>query len=90
MNPHFQPVTTRPSLLACLTLSGMVLASNAMADAAPSHGELAAAIRSANLPCAHVIGVSQASEGKWAVRCNSGTFLVTRGQDGQLSAAGSD
>ena len=51
----------------------------------PSHGELAAAIRSADRPCAHVQAVKPAGENAWNVRCNSGQFRVVRGQDGSYS-----
>lgn len=51
----------------------------------PPHGTLEAAIRSAGLPCQHVISVAQAGDGRWSVRCNSGSYLVVRDDDGQLS-----
>ena len=52
----------------------------------PDYGTLAAAIRSANLPCDHVIRVSPAGSNAWNVECNSGQFHVIRNDDGELSA----
>jgi len=52
----------------------------------PDYGTLAAAIRSANLPCDHVIRVTSAGANAWHVRCNSGHFLVIRNDDGEYSA----
>ena len=83
-------VAVRPYLAACLTAVALAIGGNAIADAPPSHGDMAAAIRSANLPCAHVQAVDPAGANKWAVRCNSGVFFVTRGPDGQYSVAKSD
>jgi hypothetical protein len=53
----------------------------------PAHGELAAAVRSAGLPCAHVTGVEALADGRWSVQCNAGTYLVTRTKDGGFSVA---
>lgn len=47
-----------------------------------SHGEMAAAIRSANYPCAHVLRLERAGENAWSVECNSGKYRVSRDQDG--------
>ena len=57
-----------------------------------THGEMAAAIRSANYPCAHVIGLESAGQNAWSVQCNSGKFRVSRDQDGNftVSQTGSD
>jgi hypothetical protein len=46
-----------------------------------THGETAAAIRSADYPCAHVLALQSAGDNAWSVDCNSGTFLVTRNED---------
>jgi hypothetical protein len=67
-----------------------VLGAPAVADTAPSHGDLAAAIRSADLPCAHVLQVEPAGQNQWLVACNSGRFVVTRAPDGKLSVSRSD
>lgn len=40
-------------------------------------GTLAAAIREAGHPCAHVISKERAGTSVWRVRCNSGNFQVT-------------
>jgi hypothetical protein len=53
----------------------------------PPHGELAATIRSAGLPCAHVISVEAIGSSAWQVKCNSGSARVVRGEDGQLAVA---
>ena len=58
-------------------VSWLVLTSAAFAQEM-DHGTLAAAIRSADLPCNHVISARQTSENTWNVQCNSGTYEVTR------------
>ena len=55
-----------------------------------SHGELAAAIRSAGLPCAHVQAVSPAGSDAWRVTCNSGSYRVTRNPQGGYAATRTD
>jgi hypothetical protein len=65
----------------------IVGAAQATSDATPAHGELAAAVRSAGLPCAHVTGVEALAEGRWSVQCNAGTYVVTRTKDGGLAVA---
>jgi len=55
-----------------------------------SHGEMAAAIRSANYPCAHVLGLQNAGENAWSVECNSGKFRVSRDQDGNYTVSQTD
>jgi hypothetical protein len=66
-------------------LSGMLLTSPAFAGEM-DHGTLAAAIRSADLPCNHVISARDAGENSWIVQCNSGTYEVSRDADGKLTA----
>lgn len=90
MKPRFPTTVAWSCLAACLTTTALGIVATAVADEMPSHGEMAAAIRSANLPCAHVLQVEPAGEQQWSVRCNSGGFLVTRGQDGQFSVEKSD
>jgi hypothetical protein len=78
-----------PSLAvgACLLVWCAVVAAQAASDTTPAHGELAAAVRSAGLPCAHVIGVEVLADGRWSVQCNAGTYIVTRAKDGGLAVA---
>lgn len=73
-------ILTRYSALLALALTGGTAATD---DAAtkPPHGELAAAVRSAGMPCAHVQAVSAAGTDRWEVRCNAGVYLV-EGQPG--------
>jgi hypothetical protein len=59
----------------------LAIAPQAMA-AEMTHGEMAAAIRSADYPCAHVLGLKSTGDRAWSVDCNSGTYLVTREEDG--------
>jgi hypothetical protein len=66
-------------------LSGTLLTFPAFAEEM-DHGTLAAAIRSAGLPCNHVISARSTDENSWIVQCNSGTFEVTRDEDGKLTA----
>jgi hypothetical protein len=49
-----------------------------------SHGEMAAAIRSADYPCAHVLKIDSSGDDAWLVQCNSGSFRVSRDQDGRF------
>ena len=57
------------------------LASPPVNAADMSHGEMAGAIRGADYPCAQVLKVDNEGENAWIVRCNSGTFSVSRDQD---------
>jgi hypothetical protein len=56
----------------------------AFADEA-NDGEMAAAIRGTNYPCDHVLQMQSAGENGWLVQCNSGTYQVTRDENGQLT-----
>ena len=56
----------------------------AFADEAKD-GEMAAAIRGTNYPCDHVLQTQSAGENGWLVQCNSGTYQVTRDENGQLT-----
>lgn len=60
-------------------------ASGAPSVATPAHGEFAAAIRSAGLPCSHVVDVESLGESAWHVRCNAGEYRVDRSAEGTLS-----
>ena len=64
-------------LVGIAAVSALFLAPGALAEEM-DHGTLAAAIRSANFPCNHVISASQSAENTWSVQCNSGTYEVTR------------
>jgi hypothetical protein len=46
---------------------------------------MAAAIRSADYPCEHVLGQQATGNNDWRVQCNSGTYQVTRDANGQFS-----
>lgn len=61
------------------------LAISAVASGEVSHGEMAAEIRSAGYPCAHVLNVEDMGGTTWVVKCNSGTFNVSRDQEGNYS-----
>lgn len=67
----------------------MALSANALPANATemTHGEMAAAIRGANYPCAHVIGLENAGENAWSVECNSGKFRVSRDPDGNFTVS---
>ena len=74
-----------------LLLSSVLVLGNLSAFAEePDYGTLAAAIRSSNLPCDHVIRVSPAGTNAWNVECNSGKFLVIRNDEGEYSASKSN
>lgn len=49
-----------------------------------SHGEMAAAIRSADYPCVQVLNVDDNGNNTWIVQCNSGKFNVSRDQNGDF------
>jgi len=55
-----------------------------------SDGEMAAAIRSADYPCEHVLGQQASGDNIWRVQCNSGTYLVSRDANGQFSVVKTD
>ena len=72
-----------------LSLSAAVMLAVAMGSAqgqTPDHGKFRAVIRSADYPCAHVKDVREVDANTWDIQCNSGFFLVTRSEDGTLSA----
>jgi hypothetical protein len=71
------------AFLASIIAGGLV--ATPLAAAEVSHGEMAAAIRSASYPCAHVRKIDRASDNAWVVECNSGTFRVSRDQDGRFN-----
>jgi hypothetical protein len=50
-----------------------------------SDGEMAAAIRGTNYPCDHVLQMQSAGDNGWLVQCNSGTYQVTRDDNGQFT-----
>ena len=50
-----------------------------------SYGEMAAAIRSADYPCDHVLEVQATGDNGWLVQCNSGAYQVTRDANGQFN-----
>ena len=53
-------------------------------------GQLAAAIRSADYPCEHVLAQQTSGDNNWTVQCNSGTYLVTLDANGQFSVVKTD
>ena len=55
-----------------------------------SDGELAAAIRSADYPCEHVLGQQATGDNDWRVQCNSGTYQVTRDASGNYNVVKTD
>jgi hypothetical protein len=74
----------RTKLLSVTLLTALATAPQAFATEM-SHGKMAATIRSANHPCAHVISLESAGENAWNVKCNSGKFDVKRDDDGKFS-----
>ena len=69
----------------CLALTLMLSLVQPGFAAGVSNGEMAAAIRSANYPCAHVLDMQVIEDNDWHVQCNSGTYHVTRDENGQFS-----
>jgi hypothetical protein len=65
----------------------MIFGSSAVLTVAAAevpHGEMAAAIRSAGYPCAHVLKIDSVAGDAWVVECNSGAFSVSRDRDGRF------
>ena len=50
-----------------------------------SNGKMAGIIRSANHPCAKVIELQPKGGNSWEVKCNSGSFNVTRNTNGRFN-----
>jgi len=64
-------------LVTITALSTLLVAPGAFAEEM-DHGTLAAAVRSADFPCNHVISVTESAANTWSVQCNAGTYEVTR------------
>jgi hypothetical protein len=77
-------------LVGMSTASAVAAETDAGNQTTPTHGEFAAAIRSAALPCAHVIGVERIAAEVWAVRCNAGIYRVARNSSAQFSVSRPD
>ena len=73
-----------------LTLTMIIALVQATIAAEVNDGELAAAIRSADYPCEHVLAQQASGDNNWTVQCNSGTYLVTRDANGQFSVVKTD
>lgn len=63
----------------------LILVQPAFAAEIVSNGEMAAAIRSADYPCDHVLEMQATGENVWRVQCNSGTYQVNRDANGQFT-----
>ena len=50
-----------------------------------AHGEMAGIIRSADYPCAHVLGLEQTDNNTWNVKCNAGSYSVRKLADGNYA-----
>ena len=74
-------LTTSGVLIAFLTVSFCVHASEV------THGEVQAAIRSADFPCKQVINLKSGGDNIWVVKCNSGKFRVTRDLNGKFTVS---
>ena len=70
-------------LIACMVAT---FSANSFA-ADPDYGTMAAVIRSASFPCAHVQSINRAGHDMWSVECNSGRYKVTRDADGEYSVS---
>ncbi len=68
-------------LIVFLTIAPRVDASDV------THGEMQAAIRSADFACNQVINLESGGDNAWVVKCNSGKFRVTRDQDGKFTVS---
>lgn len=52
-----------------------------------THGEMAAAIRSANFPCSHVLELQKTGNNTWKVDCNAGPYTVSKSSDGHYTVS---
>ena len=76
--------STRRTVLSCTLAIASVIPA-ALHATETSHGEMRAAIRSADYPCTHVVAMESAGENAWSVQCNSGRFRVSRDPDGNYT-----
>jgi hypothetical protein len=76
-------------ILFCSVIVGSLFSPLATA-ADVSHGEMAAAIRSAHYPCDRVLNVDSDGDNAWVVQCNSGKFNVSRDQNENFKVARTD
>ncbi len=74
-------VTISAILIVFLTIAPRVDASDM------THGEMQAAIRSADFSCNQVIALESGGDNTWVVKCNSGKFRVTREQNGKFAVS---
>jgi hypothetical protein len=54
------------------------------------HGDMVAAIRSADYPCQRVLELQDTGSNTWLVLCNSGTYQVTLDASGNYSVVKTD
>jgi hypothetical protein len=76
-------------ILFCSVIVGGLFSPQATA-ADVSHGEIAAAMRSAHYPCDQVLEVDSDGDNAWVVQCNSGKFNVSRDQNGNFKVSKTD
>ena len=74
-------VTTSGVLIAFLTVAFCVDASEV------THGDVQAAIRSADFACKQVINLKSSGDNTWVVKCNSGKYRVSRDQKGKFTVS---
>ena len=72
----------RKALLAIGLMTICGLAGVAAQDIAP--GTLAAAIRSSGHPCNHVVESTNEGPSVWKVKCNAGSYRVSKSKDATL------
>jgi len=76
-------------ILFCSAIVGGLFSLQATA-AEVSHGEMAAAIRSAHYPCDQVLNVDSDGDNARVVQCNSGNFNVSRDQNDNFKVTRTD
>ena len=74
-------VTTSGVLISFLTITFFVNASEV------SHGEVQAAIRSADFACNQVVSLKSDGDNIWLVKCNSGKYRVMRDKKGKFTVS---
>lgn len=73
-----------------LTLTTTLALAQAAFASGMEHGEMVAIIRSADYPCQQVLEMQDTGDNAWQVRCNSGTYQVTRDANGAFSVVKSN
>ena len=85
------PYNKYHNLKKSVTISGVLITFLSVASCVDAsemtHGEVQAAIRSADFACKQVINLESGGDNTWVAKCNSGKFRVTHDQDGKFTVS---